>query len=304
MARAIIFREYGGADVLTLENVEAPKPGEGQVRVAVRAIGVNPMDVKIRRGDLRTVMPADFPVIPGAEVAGVVDEVGAGVTDVQVGDPVVAMTVGGAYTDEALATLALPKPDALSWTEAAAFPTVAGTAARCLSELDVAAGATLLVHGVAGSVGGVVAQLARSRGITVVGTARADDEEYVRGLGATPVTYGDNWVERVRVASPQGVDAVLDTAGAGVLPESISLMGGATDQIVTIADERGPSLGVRFSAGDPADTSPGHLPELLEAAARGELVVHVWRTFPLAEADRAQQAIEDHSARGKVVLLP
>lgn len=301
--RAVTFSEYGGPDVLRMGEVDTPEPGAGQVRVAVRAVGVNPIDVKIRNGDLRQMMPLRFPAEPGSEISGVVDAVGPGVGRLAVGDEVLALTDGGAYAEYALASLALPKPASLSWEEGAALPVVAGTAYRCLGEMDLRPGATLLVHGAAGSVGSVAVQLARARGLTVIGTARPDDLDHVRGLGATAVPYGDGWVDRVEAAAPQGVDAVLDTSGAGVLPESVALVGG-TEHVLTIADAGAQQVGVRFSAGDPDDKSPGALPELIDLAGTGRLRVRVWRSFPLAAAADAQRAIEDHDARGKVVLVP
>ena len=301
--RAVTFSEYGGPDVLVVGEVDTPEPGAGQVRIAVRAVGVNPMDIKIRNGDLQQVMPLRFPAQPGSEVSGVVDAVGPGVGRLAVGDEVLALTDGGAYAEYALASLALPKPASLSWEEGAALPVVAGTAYRCLGEVDLEAGQTLLVHGAAGSVGSAAVQLAHGRDLILVGTARPDDLDYVRGLGATAVAYGDGWVDRVREAAPQGVDAVLDTSGAGVLRDSVALVGG-TEHVVTIADAGAQQVGVRFSAGDPDDKSPGALPELIDLAGRGRLRIRVWRGFPLAEAADAQRAVEDHSARGKVVLVP
>lgn len=301
--QAITFSTYGGPDVLVSGEVDTPEPGPGQVRVAVRAVGVNPMDVKIRRGDLEEMIPADFPTIPGSEFSGVVDALGPDVTGLAVGDEVLGMSDGGAYAQYALATLAFPKPASLRWEEAAGLPTVAGTADRVLNEIDLKSGQTLLVHGAAGSVGSLMVQLARGRGIDVVGTARPDDLGFVESLGADGVPYGDGWVDRVRSAAPHGVDFVVDTAGAGVLPESVELMGG-TEHVVTIADMGAQQLGVRFSAGDPNDKSPGALPELIDTAGKGHLRVRVWRSFPLDDAAAAQQAIEDHSARGKIVLIP
>lgn len=305
MVKTVMYEHYGEPEVLTMHEVEPPEPGDGQVRVSVRAAGINPMDAKIRRGDLQEAMPATFPVSPGAEVAGVVDEVGVGMTRLRVGDEVVGMTDGGAggYSEHALGSLMFPKPASLSWAEAAAVPTVAGTAHRILNEAGLEPGRTVLVHGAAGSVGSVVVQLAVARGLTVIGTARDEDLTYVAELGATAVRYGYGSLERVRSAAPNGADFVLDTSGAGVLPDSIELMGG-TGGILTIADMGAFGLGVHFSAGDPDDTSPGQLPELITAAGRGEFHVRVWRTFALADAAEAHRALEDHTARGKIVLLP
>lgn len=301
--RAVTFSAYGGPDVLVPGEIDTPNPGPGQVRVAVKAAGVNPMDGKIRRGDLQEMIPASFPTVPGSELSGVVDAVGPGVDGLSVGDEVLGMSDGGAYAEYALATLAFPKPASLSWEEAAGLPVVAGTAHRVLDEIDLKPGRTLLVHGAAGSVGSLMVQLARARGIDVVGTARPDDLGFVGSLGAVGVAYGQGWVDRVRSVAPHGVDFVVDTAGAGVLSGSVELTGGS-ERVVTIADMGAQQLGVRFSGGDPDDRSPGALPELIDIAGKRHLQVRVWRSFPLDDAAAAQRAIEDHSARGKIVLIP
>ena len=301
--QAVTFSKYGGPEVLLPGEVETPEPGPGQVRVAVKAAGINPIDNKIRHGDLRQMIPANFPTIPGSELSGVVDAVGPDVAGLAVGDEVLGMSDGGAYAEYALATLAFPKPGSLSWEEAAGLPVAAGAAYRVLNEMDVKSGQTLLVHGAAGSVGSLMVQLARSRGIDVVGTARPADLEFVESLGAVAVAYGDGWADRVRAAAPRGVDVVIDNSGAGVLAESVELAGGP-EHVVTIADMGSQRYGVRFSAGDPNDKSPGALPELIDAAGQGHLRVRIWRSFPLAEAAAAHRAIDDHSARGKIVLIP
>jgi len=169
--RAIVYDRFGGPDVLRAEQVTEPHPGPGQVRLRVRAAGVNPLDYKIRNGWLEAVFPVRFPVTPGLEAAGVVDEVGEGVTDLAVGDEVLALTDTGAYAEYALASVAARKPAGLGWDEAAALPTAGETAQRVLDLLAVGAGDTLLVHAAAGGVGGLAVQLARLRGAIVVGTA-------------------------------------------------------------------------------------------------------------------------------------
>lgn len=164
------------------------------------------------------------------------------------------------------------------------------------------AGQTLLVHGAAGGVGTVAAQLAVARGITVVGTAGEHDLERVTALGATAVRYGDGWPERVRAAAPQGVDFVLDTSGAGVLAESVALTGDSA-RVLTIADMSAAQHGVVFSTGS-ADRTGESLPELVRLAAEGKVSVPVWRTYPLAEAAQAHADLEARRNRGKAVLLP
>ncbi|MFC6598595.1 NADP-dependent oxidoreductase [Kitasatospora paranensis] len=301
MSTAITFSEYGQPEVLRPTEVEPPEPGPGQVRIRVRAASVNPLDMKIRSGLMAEVAPADFPVTPGLDAAGVVDAVGPG-ADAAVGDEVLGATVGGSYSEYALIEDPVTKPGALSWEVAASLVTVGRTAQRVLQQLGVQAGRALLVHGAAGSVGFIAVQLAVARGITVVGTVAERDLARVTALGATAVRYGDGWRERVEAAAPGGVDFVFDAAGAGVLADSVALTGDA-GKVITIADMSARQHGVRFSAGG-ADRSGESLPELVELAAAGKLTVPVWRTYPLAEAARAHADLEAHRNQGKAVLLP
>ncbi|KOU38717.1 NADPH:quinone reductase [Streptomyces sp. WM4235] len=301
MSKAITFSEYGTADVLRLSEVTPPEPGPGQVRIRVRAASVNPLDMKIRSGLMAGNAPAHFPVTPGLDAAGVVDAVGEG-AGASVGDAVLGSTTGGSYGEYALLDRPVAKPDALAWDVASSLVTVGLTAARVLAELDVRAGQTLLIHGAAGSVGIIAAQLAVARDITVVGTVGEHDVERLTALGAKAVRYGDGWVERVKAAAPQDVDSVFDASGAGVLAESVALTGDST-RVVTIADMAASRHGVRFSAGG-GESAGESLAELVALAAGGRLTVPVWRTYPLAEAARAHADLEAHLNRGKAVLLP
>jgi NADPH:quinone reductase-like Zn-dependent oxidoreductase len=298
--KAITYAEFGGPEVLRLEEVEEPHAGPGQVRLKVVAAAVNPIDYKIRNGWMPTMVPA-FPAIPGLEAAGVVDEVGEGVTGVSVGDEVLTLTVTGAYAEYALATDFAPKPADLDWDTAAALPVAVETSDRVLGLLEVKEGETLLVHGAAGVVGAVGVQLAVARGATVIGTASPGNHDYLRSLGAIPVAYGAGLADRVRAASPQGVDAVYDAAGQDDLEVSIELRGG-TGRIVTIADPRAAELDVVFSAtGRPFATE---LAEYARLAAEGALTVRVAQSFPLAEATKAQELVATGHTQGKVVLHP
>ncbi|WP_030983180.1 NADP-dependent oxidoreductase [Streptomyces sp. NRRL S-1813] len=301
MSKAITFSEYGAPEVLRLSEVIPPTPGPGQVRIKVRAASVNPLDMKIRSGLMARMVPADFPVIPGLDAAGVVDAVGEG-ADATVGDEVLGATVGGSYAEYALLERPVAKPESLSWGVAASLVTVGQTAARVLGQLGVGAGQTLLIHGAAGSVGVIAVQLAAARGITVIGTAAERDLERVTALGSTAVRYGESWVERVKAAAPGGVDFVFDASGVGVLADSVALTGEA-GKVITIADMAAAQHGVRFSAGasEPIGES---LPELVQLAAAGKLTVPVWRTYHLAEAAQAQADLEAHRNQGKAVLVP
>ncbi len=297
--KAIIFEEFGGPDVLHEADVEVPQPGPGQVRVLVKAAGLNALDGKKRSGMLEAVFPTTFPAIPGGELAGVVDALGEGVSDVQVGDEVLGWADTGSYAEYALATAVALKPADLSWQDAAALPVASETAERVLDELEVVAGETVLMHGASGAVGTVAVQLATARGARVIATAGPSNQDYLTSLGATPTTYGEGLVERVRALAPDGVDAVFDLAGKGALPDSITLRGG-TERIVTIADFSAGQLGVVFSSGG-GDHPAERLAAVAQDAAAGKLTVTV-TSYPLAKAADAQQASDAGHVRGKLVL--
>ena len=302
--QAIVFDEFGGPEVLQVREVDAPHAGPGEVRIAVKAAGVNPMDFKVRRGWFDSFMPTTFPATPGAEVAGVVDEVGEGVTEFAVGDEVAGWSKTGGYAQHALVDVVALKPAAVSFEQAVALPVAGETSARVLRELDLKQGETVLIHGAAGGVGAVAVQLAVALGATVIGTASEGNHDYLTALGATPVLYGEGLVDRVKAVAPQGVDAVIDVAGKGALPDSIELRGG-TERIVTIADMAGGELGVAVSmGGTPDEEKQAWLADQLQLAADGKLRLTVAQTFALENAAKAQEISEAGHANGKFVLLP
>jgi NADPH:quinone reductase-like Zn-dependent oxidoreductase len=300
MMKAVRFSQFGGPEVLEIVDLPDPHPGPGQVRIAVRAAGVNPSDWKKRQG----LMDPELPQTLGYEAAGVVDELGAGVTDVAVGDRVFGFSARGAAQAE-LAVLAYyaPIPPSLDFAGAAALPAAVETAARALDQLGAGSGSTLLINGASGSVGSAAVQLAVARGARVIGTASPANHTYLRSLGAEPVAYGEGLVERVRLLAPHGVDLALDVAGSGVLPELIELAGGP-EHVVTIADFAGArEHAVRFSSGETGRAlyALDSIGELIES---GRFSLLVAQTFPLAEVGAAQRVSEDGHLRGKLVLLP
>jgi NADPH:quinone reductase-like Zn-dependent oxidoreductase len=303
MVKAARFSRFGGPEVLEIVDLPDPHPGPGQVRIAVRAAGVNPSDWKKREGLMDTGLPQSM----GHEAAGVVDELGEGVAGVAVGDRVFGLSAEGAAQAElAVLSFHAPIPPSLDFPGAAALPAAVETATRALDQLGVGACAgsrgTLLINGASGSVGSAAVQLAVVRGARVIGTASPASHDYLRSLGAEPVAYGEGLAGRVRALAPDGVDAALDVAGSGVLPELIKLAGGP-EHVVTIADFGGAQEhGVRFSRGD-AGRAIHALAEIGELIESGRFSIPVTRTFPLAEIAQAHRAGEAGHVRGKLVLV-
>jgi NADPH:quinone reductase-like Zn-dependent oxidoreductase len=300
--RAVIFAEYGVPSVLKVVETGLPEPGPGQVRVAVRAAGVNPIDVKVRSGSMSGGKPLAAPRSLGSEVSGVVDAVGDGVADVAVGDAVAGWPVGGGYAEYALMSVYARKPDALTWEQAAVLPVAGEAALRSLRALKTRRGETLLINGASGAVGALATQIAVADGVTVVGTAGPANLDRVRSLGAAATAYGPGLADRVRELAPQGVDAVLDAAGHGALPDAIALRGGV-DRVVTIADPAAFDLGVPFLSGGPEDQTAEVLRTLLEAAAQGRITPPAAHGMALDQVVQAHEQVEKGGA-GKIVLLP
>ncbi|CAM5515257.1 NADP-dependent oxidoreductase [Kitasatospora aureofaciens] len=296
--RKVSFAEFGGPDVLQLIDAEEPHAGPGRIRIAVRAAGVNPVDWRIREGQKLGAHPTELPSGVGLDAAGVVDEVGEGVEGVEVGDRVFGE---GACTYAEFTVLSAwaRMPEGLSFEEAAGYPSVVETALRIIREVGVQPGQTLLVSGASGGVGSAVLQIARDRGITVIGTAGAANQDYLRGLGALPTTYGEGWVDRVRQLGR--IDAALDLAGSGVIRELVELTGDP-QKVITIADLGAPDLGVRFSG--VAGSVPAALSVAADLISRGRLHIPVERTYTLAEAAAAHVDSQAGHARGRRVIVP
>ncbi|WP_033291975.1 NADP-dependent oxidoreductase [Amycolatopsis jejuensis] len=297
--RAITLAEYGGPEVLQLNDVPVPEPGPGQVRVAVRRAGVNPIDWKIRSGAMAGGAALEKPQIPGLEVSGVVDAAGDG-AELSVGDEVFGWSATGPYAEFALGGTLIRKPADLSWDDAVALPVAGETALRVLRLLDVKAGELLVIHGASGAVGRLATQIAVARGVTVIGSAGQRNLDEVKELGAIPVRYGDGWAERVREVADRPVDAVFDTSGHGVLPESVELRGSA-DRVVTIADAAAFELGLPFSSGGQEGQTTEVLHEIL-SQVRGGLRIAQGKSYPLAEAAAAQEESQGGHPGGKLTI--
>jgi NADPH:quinone reductase-like Zn-dependent oxidoreductase len=300
--KAVMFSDYGGPEVLQVAEADEPHAGPGQVRIAVRAAGLNPIDWKARSGMLREMMPVSFPAIDAREAAGVVDEVGPeGMA--AIGDEVFGFAVGGAAAEYAILDALAGKPPGLSWEEAAGLPVAAETSVRVFKVLGgLGAGQTLLIDGAAGGVGAVAVQMAVARGARVIGTASEGNHDFLRSLGAEPTTYGPGLVERVSALAPDGVDLAFDTAGAGGVPDLIALTGDPA-RVATIADFGAAALGVKVTGGGDGRAVEA-LAEAAELIQAGRLQVPVQQIFTFTEAAEAHRVSQDGHVRGKLILVP
>ena len=301
MATVIVFDEYGPPEVLHPVELPDPVAGPGQVRIRVKAAGVQPFDCATRRGDFARYNPLSFPVRLGNEAAGVVDQVGPGVTGFRAGDEVIAFLTMEGYADTVVVAVDQVgrKPAGMPWDQAGVLTASGQTAYTALDELAVREGDTLLVHAAAGGVGSFAVQLARARGATVIGTASERNHGYLESLGAIPVSYGPGLADRVRAAAPGGVDAVLDAIGGEALDVSVALLG-RTERIVTIADWSAEArLGVRRIG---TQRSVAKLDDLTRLYQAGALTIPVWQAYPLDRAADAHREVETGHVRGKVAL--
>ncbi|MET8051602.1 NADP-dependent oxidoreductase [Streptosporangium sp. NPDC005286] len=299
--KAAAFFEFGGPEVLRVTELPTPEAGEGQVRVRVRAAGVQPFDLAIREGWTPPGVDGELPRVPGNEFSGVVDQVGAGVAGVSAGAEVLGFTLLNAYAEYVVvpAGNVTPKPVNMPWEVAGGFTAGTQTAHMALRQLGVGEGDTLLVHAAAGAVGTAAVQLGRLWGATVIGTAREENHDYLRELGAIPVAYGEGLLERVRDLAPGGVDMVLDGAGGEAFDISLELVKG--ERLLTLVEHgRAAELGAQRTRGE---RLASRLAELAALYAEGRFVFPVRGTYPLERAADAHRELGTRHGRGKVVLV-
>ena len=299
--RALRFRAYGGPEVLEWAEAPDPHAGPGQVRIAVRAASVNPIDWKAFAGALSGGKPMVGTGYLGYDAAGVVDEVGEGVSGISVGDDVLGR---GRNTQAEYAVLDswAKKPSSVDWAVAAAAGVAGETAERGLRLLGVQSGDTLFVDGGAGGVGAVAVQMAVARGARVIASSSEANHDYLREIGATPVLYGDGVADRVRAAAGGQVAAVFDVAGRTPVEDLIGLVR-EPSQVVSIANFAAGEAGARVTGGG-ADSQPMRaLTEVAELLAQNLLVIKV-QTFPFDRAAEAYRISQAGHVRGKLVLVP
>jgi NADPH:quinone reductase len=305
-ARAVRFDEYGDRDVLHVVDVPMPEPAAGEVLVAVRAVGINPGEAAIRRGDLRDRFPSSFPSGQGSDLAGVVVALGDGVTDFAVGDEV----LGFSWTRSSQAThVAVPaaqliaKAAELSWEVAGALYVVGVTAWAAVDAVDPRAGETVAVAAAAGGVGTVVVQMLALRGVRILGIASPANADWLSAHGALQISYGDGLAERLTVAAPDGIDAFIDLFGPEYLQLAVDL-GIPRDRIETIASfQLAAELGTK-SAGSADSSNRAVMTEMAGLVASGAIEIPIVATYPLDRVRDAYAALEQRHSRGKIVLIP
>ncbi len=314
MSNHIVATAYGGPEVVSLVDYDVPSPGPGEVVIAVRAAGVNPIDYKFYSGAFGT-DPAKLPMPVGREASGVVSAVGEGAEGpagpISVGDEVMVYPGSGTFATDVLAPASsvLPKPSALSFEEAAGLLLTGVTAAHALAAAGIDEGETVLLHAAAGGVGSIVLQLAAARGAKVIGTASERSHEYVRSLGGTPVTYGAGLADRVRALAPDGIDAAIDAIGSDeAIDASLELVADPR-RIVSIAAFGRGADGITLIGGGPGADPGTELRnaarlDLAELAGSGKLKVTVAKTYPLADAADALRDSQAAGTRGQMILVP
>ncbi|MEV5594560.1 NADP-dependent oxidoreductase [Streptomyces sp. NPDC052496] len=303
--KAVITHSYGDPEQLTYSDQPDPKVAPDAVLVRVKAVGVNPVDWKVLAGYLDPLMQVHFPLIPGWDVAGVVERNGVDATEFAVGDEVIGYVrkdevQHGTFAELVSApvrTLAR-KPAALSWQQAAGLPLAGLTALQAMDRIGVTKGDTVLVHAAAGGVGSLGVQIAVARGARVIGTAGEHNHDFLRSLGAEPVTYGDGLAGRVRELAPDGVDAALDFVGNGVIDVSQELLRDRS-RVASIADDDVKEKGGHLVWVRPDSAGLATLGDLADA---GKLTVHVDTVLPLSQAAEAFRRSQEGRTRGKIVL--
>ncbi len=304
--KAVRFGEYGSVDVLNVVEVPRPVPGPGQVLVQVKAAGVNPGEAKVREGFLHSRWPATFPSGEGSDLAGIVAELGQGVTGVAVGDEV----IGWVDTRSSQAEYAVVeasnlarKPASVPWAAAGGLPVAGFTAWAAVRAVGLQPGDTLVVSGAAGGVGSLAVQLGRRAGATVIGLAGQANHGWLEQHGVLPLSYGAGVANRIQQAAPR-VDAFIDTHGGDYVELAVNELDVTPSRVDTI---------VRFDAvekygvkaeGNAAGASAATLAELAGLIAAGELEVPIAATYPLDQVREAYRQVEGGHVRGKVVLIP
>src|SRR6266699_1419909 len=292
MPKAVRYGEFGGIGMLRVEEVERPVPGDGQVLVRVKAAGMNSSEAVIRTGAVAELFPSTFPSGQGSDLAGVSEEVGAGVGGFSPGDEVIGFSDKRASQAE------------LVLVEAGGLYVAGTTAWGAVHAVQLKEGETVVISGAAGGVGSLAVQLARRTGATVIGLASENNHEWLKSHGVIPVAYGDGVADRIRAAAPSGVDAFIDTHGDGYVELALTL-GVAAERIDTIVDfAAAQKHGVKTDGGTAAGPGAKVRAELAGRIADGHLEVPIANVYPLAQVRQAYTELERRHTHGKIVLRP
>lgn len=300
--KAIRYHAFGGPDELRVDEIPVPHAGPGEIRIAVHCAGVNPSDWKRREGQYQAFEDVVFPLTVGVEASGIVDEIGdgvSGVAGVAIGDAVFGFG-GGTVAEKAILTHWAAKPAAVSFEVAAGLPVIVDTASRALDEVNIETGQTLLVSGAAGGVGTAIVQLACLRGITVIGSASSPKHGYLASLGAIPTTYGPGLKERITQLAPMGVDAAIDVAGSGVIPELISIVGNPA-RVLSVADFSAEHYGAKFSHGPPEQPEIA-LAKIARLCAGGLFTLPIQGVYSFQQTADAHRVSAEGHVTGKLII--
>jgi NADPH:quinone reductase-like Zn-dependent oxidoreductase len=307
--KAAQINEYGGPEVVqTTDDAPKPTPGEGQVLVEVYAASANPFDSKVRAGNLKESVPLKFPATLGGDVAGVVSDLGAGVSGFQIGDAVYgqagALSGVGSFAEYApvkAQQLAL-KPKSLDFITAAAVPLAASSAHQALIEhLDLKSGQKILIHGGAGGIGSFAVQLAKHLGVYVATTASGNDAEFVKSLGADEVI---DYKTQDFTTIIKDYDAVFDTVPGGLAVKSYPVLktGGRLVSMIEMPNEELASQRGITAIHQQSHVTTQRLTELAELIDSGALKIFADKVFPLDEAGAALGYLDAGGHHGKVVI--
>ena len=307
MSKAVQFDSYGGIDVLEVRDVPRPVPGAGEVLVQVRAAGINPSEGVIRNGALHHLFPATFPSGQGSDLAGVVAELGPGVTRFTVGDEVIGFSMRRSSQAEYVivpANQLTPRPSKVPWEVAGSLFVAGVTAYAAVRAVHLVPGDTVVIAGAAGGVGSIAVQLARRAGATVLGIAGPSNDAWLTGHGAVPINYGDDLPARLPAAKSGHIDALLDFFGGGYVAMAIEDLRLPREKVDTIADfDAVKRFGVQSKGGADAATA-AVVAELAGLVARGELEVPIAGVVALDDVREAYRQLELRHTRGKLVLQP